>query len=261
MKFCNFLLRVDGIREAAIDDFEAVIEKGLRTYRPVRQKYLYSIEMEIVEERFFWMSCDYDDAKRFRDFVINRETGERQPNPRSKEQIEPKQQFFACYDCATHMLYLNDMTRRPFLEKYLSDTLQKEFKINNVYASVDEFCDRVKTIRGFQYTQVDNLFSRNSDLFMQIGNIWGQDLPSKIQLKMTYGDIPVHGGGRQIIDIFRHHKEEFDNVIIIGCDDEGVEQTFDFSSLLKHLEIHPVKDENEQFTPDEVKELLLKELR
>lgn len=36
MKFCNFLLRVDGIREAAIDDFEAVIEKGLRTYRPVR---------------------------------------------------------------------------------------------------------------------------------------------------------------------------------------------------------------------------------
>lgn len=52
MKFCNFLLRVDGIREAARDDFEAVIEKGLRTYRPVRQKYLYSIEMEIVEERF-----------------------------------------------------------------------------------------------------------------------------------------------------------------------------------------------------------------
>ena len=32
-------------------------------------------------------------------------------------------------------------------------------------------------------------------------------------------------------------------------------------SLAWHLEIHPVKDENEQFTPDEVKELLLKELR
>ena len=32
--------------------------------------------------------------------------------------------------------------------------------------------------------------------------MWGQDLPSKIQLKIAYGDIPVHGGGRQIIDIF-----------------------------------------------------------
>ena len=43
MKFCNFLLRVDGIREASIDDFKSVIEKGLRTYRPEHQKYLYSI--------------------------------------------------------------------------------------------------------------------------------------------------------------------------------------------------------------------------
>lgn len=261
MKFCNFLLRVDGSREAMLKDFEQVIAKGVRTYRPVRQKYLYSIEMEIVDDRFFWMSCDYDDAMRFRDYVINKETGKKEPNPRSKEQIEPKQQFFACYDCTMHFLYLNDLTRRPFLEKYLSDSLQKEFKINNVYTSVDEFCKRVKTIRGFQYTQVDNLFGRNSDLFTQIGNIWGQDLPSKIQLKIGYADIPVHGGGRQIIDIFNRHKEEFENVTIIGCDDTGVEQTFDFSSLLKHLEIHPIKDENEHFNPDEVKGLLLQKLR
>ena len=96
---------------------------------------------------------------------------------------------------------------------------------------------------------------------MQIGNMWGQDLPSKIQLKMTYGDIPVHGGGRQIIDIFRHHKEEFDNVIIIGCDDEGVEQTFDFFLFIEASRDSSGQRRNEQFTPDEVKELLLKELR
>ena len=90
LKFCNFLLRVDGIREASIDDFKSVIEKGLRTYRPEHQKYLYSIEMEIIDDRFFWMSCDYDDAVKFRDYVINRETGEKEPNPRSKAQIEPR---------------------------------------------------------------------------------------------------------------------------------------------------------------------------
>lgn len=149
MKFCNFLLRVDGIREASIDDFKSVIEKGLRTYRPEHQKYLYSIEMEIIDDRFFWMSCDYDDAVKFRDYVINRETGEKEPNPRSKAQIEPKQQFFACYDCSEHFLYLNDLNRRSFLSQYLSDTLQKEFQINNVYSSVDDFCNRIKTIPNF----------------------------------------------------------------------------------------------------------------
>lgn len=216
MKFCNFLLRVGGIREASLEDFRQVLSKGNRTYKPERQKYLYSIDMEIIDDRYFWMSCDYDDAVRFRDYVINKETGEKEPNPRSKEQIEPRQQFFACYDCDTHLLYLNDLNRRKFLQQYLSETLQKEFQINNIYTSVDEFCNKIKTIRGFQYTQVDNLFSRGGDLFARIGNMWGQDLPSKIQLKIAYGDIPVHGGGRQIIDIFSRHRNEFDTVVVIG---------------------------------------------
>lgn len=261
MKFCNFLLRVDGTREASLDDFKDVIQKGLRTYKPERQKYLYSIEMEIVEDRFFWMSCDYDNAVGFRDYVVNKDTGEKEPNPRSKEQIEPRQQFFVCYDCKEHFLYLNDLTRRSFLQQYLSDAIQKDFQINNVYTSVDEFCDRIKTIRGFQYTQVDNIFGRSSDLFAQVGNIWGQDLPSKIQLKISYGDVPVHGDGRQIVDLISRHKEEFENVIIVGGDDDGVEHTFDFSSVLKHFVIHPLKDENDHYDPLEVRSLLLKELR
>ena len=260
MKFCNFLLRVDGTREASLEDFQQVLSVGNRTYTPERQKYLYSIDMEIINNRYFWMSCDYDDAVRFRDYVINRETGEKEPNPRSKDQIEPRQQFFACYDCETHLLYLNDLNRRNFLQQYLSEMTQKNFKINNIYTSVDEFCSRIKTIRGFQYTQVDNLFSRGSDLFTQVGNIWGQDLPSKILLKVSYGDVPVHGGGRQIVDTICRHKNEFENVVIVGCDDEGVEHTFDFSSMLKHITISPPKDENEHFDSKEVQTMLLREL-
>lgn len=261
MQFCNFLLRVNGTREATLNDFKEVIQKGIRTYRPDRQKYLYSINMDIIDDRFFWMACDYDDAKSFRNYVVNRESGEKEPNPRTKDQIEPRRQFFACYDCKTHFLYLNDLTRRRFLQQYLSDSLQKEFQINNIYTSVDEFCDKIKAIRGFQFTQINNLFSRNSDIFTQIGNIWGQDLPNKLQLKITYGDIPVHQGGRKLVDLFNHHKEEFEDVIITGCDDKGMEHTFDFSSVLKHCVIHPIKDENEHFDPIEVQQLLLAELR
>ena len=261
MQFCNFLLRVDGTREACLDDFKQVIEIGNRTYRPDRQKYLFSITMDIIEDRFFWMACEYDDAKSFRNYVVNRESGEKEPNPRTKDQIEPRLQFFACYDCVNHVLYLNDLNRRSFLQKYLSDTTQHEFQINNIYTSVDEFCSRIKTLRGFQYTQVDNMFGRSSDIFQQVGTIWGQDLPSKVQLKITYGDIPIHGGGRGIIDLFARKKSEFESVVVIGCDDEGVEHTFDFSSVLKHLVISPAKDENEHFDPEEVQRLLLAELR
>lgn len=261
MNFFNYLLRVGGVREASLDDFKKVIQIGPHIFQPTRQKFLYEIEMEILEDRFFWMSCDYDNAKQFRNYVVNQNTGKKEPNPRSKAQIEPRQQFFACYDCQKHFLHLNDMDRRSFLQKYLSDTLQKEFIINNIYSSVGDFCDRIKTIRGFRYTQIDNFFGRGSDLFKQIGGIWGHDLPSKVQLKVSYGDIPIHEGGRGIVDILTNHREEFEDIIIIGCDDKGMEQTFDFSSVLKHLTIRPTKDENEHFDPMEVQNLLLNELR
>lgn len=61
--------------------------------------------------------------------------------------------------------------------------------------------------------------------------------------------------------IFSRHRNEFDTVVVIGCDDDGVEHTFDFSSVLKHIAISPSKDENEHFDPTEVRALLLHELR
>lgn len=48
MKFCNFLLRVDGVRDASLEDFRGVLEVGNRTYKPERQKFLYAIDMEIT---------------------------------------------------------------------------------------------------------------------------------------------------------------------------------------------------------------------
>lgn len=260
MNFGTFLLRVNGSREASLDDLKRVCEIGMRTFQPDGQKNLYVIETSIIEDRFFWLACDYHDAASFRDYVVDKKTGEKEPNPRTKSQIEPRKQFFACYDCENHFLYLNDLTRRNTLASYLSDSIQKEFIINNVYASVDEFCEKIRSIKGFKYTQVRNLLSQSGDIFKQVSNLWGLDAPEKIQLKVAYGDIPVRQG-RALIDRFHRNKEQFEDVIIIGCDDAGVEQTFDFSSVIKRINISPAKDENEHYDPQDVQTLLLTELR
>lgn len=260
MKFGTFLLRVDGTREASLDHLKRVCEIGKKTFQPEGQKNLYVVETSIIDERFFWLACDYDDAVAFRDYVVNQNTGEKEPNPRSKSQVEPRKQFFACYDMERHFLYINDLTRRNVLANYLTDAVQKEFIINNVYASVDEFCDRIRSIWGFRYTQVRNIFSQSGDLFKQVSDIWELDTPEKIQMKITYGEIPVHVG-RSLIERFHREKDQFEDVIIVGCDDAGVEQTFDFSSVIKRVEIFPEKDENEHFAPTEVRTLLLAVLR
>lgn len=260
MKFGTFLLRVNGTHDATLDDLKRVCEIGKKTFQPDRQKNLYVVDTNIIDERFFWLACDYDDATSFRDYVVNQNTGEKEPNPRTKSQVEPRKQFFACYDTVNHFLYINDLNRRNTLMWYLSDAIQKEFVVNNVYSSVDEFCNRIRCIRGFRYTQVRNLFSQTGDIFKQVSDIWGLDAPEKIQMKVAYGDIPVHIG-RSLVERFHRNKDQFEDVIVIGCDDEGVEQTFDFSSIIKRIEITPQKDENEHYDPQEVRRLLLAELR
>lgn len=258
LKFGTFLLRVDGVSEATLEDLKHVCAVGPKMYR--RQNNLYTVDSSIIDDRFFWMACDYDDAESFRDYVVNQSTEKREPNPRNKSQVELKKQFFACYDVKKHFLYINDLTRRPMLKAYLQDTTQKEFVINNIYTSVDEFCAHIKYIRGFKYTQVYNIFSKDGEVFKQVSDLWGLDAPDKIQLKITYGDIPVHQG-RSLIDRFHRNKDEFENVIIIGCDDAGVEETFDFSSVIKRIEISPSKDNNQHYDPEEIKTLLLQEVR
>ncbi len=260
MKFGCFLLRVDGMREASLDDLMQVCEKGNRLFQPEGQKFLFEIETAIIDNRFFWLSCDYDDTTCFRDYVINQSTGEKEPNPRSKNQVEPRKQFFACYDTETHFLYIDDISRRATLVKYLSDSIQKDFQTNNIYASVDDFCEHIKYVKGFRYTQVNNLFSQCGDIFSQVSNIWGLDTPEKIQMKVDYGNVPVHKG-RSLVERFSRDKEQFEDVIIIGCDDAGVEQTFDFSSIIKRIKINPSKDENGHYDPTEILRLLLLELK
>lgn len=155
------------------------------------------------------MSCEYDDTSAFKDYVINQDTENMEPNPRTRNQIEPRQQFFDYYDTYKHMLFVNDINKRSFLKKYLNDALQKEFLINNIYASVNDFCDQIKTIKGFKFLQVDDLFARSNDIFRQITNMFGLDAPSELQIKISYGNIPVQES-RKLLDRFSKEKNDFE---------------------------------------------------
>ena len=263
MRFGAFLLYVDGLRDATIEDLIEVHNLhmiGSKIFHPEGQKYLYVIETEIIDNRFFWFSCEYDDAESFREYVVDSETGELQPNPRDKKQVEPRKQLFACFDATRNRLYVSDISKRNTVKNFLSYTTQKEFLIQNIYSSVDEFCNHIKTIRGYKFTQVDNLFSRENDIFKAVIDYGQLDIPKKLQLQVSYGDVSVRSG-RALIDRIHQDKDKFEHVIIIGADDDGIEQTFDFSSVIERIDIIPQKDENEHYDAVEVKTLLLSKLR
>lgn len=259
MKFSSFRVIVQSVRDANLDDFKAVAEKGKTFDHPYNQKYLYTITKEIVDNRFFWMACEYDNAVSFRPYLVDAGTGEKTPNLRSKSQIEPRQQLFVCYDTKECLLYLSDMTKRAFLTRYFFESTQLSFKIKNVYSSLEEFCNHIKVLRSARFTQRDNLYNRNNSIFKQISGALALDVPEKLQLKVGLGDIPVQGG-MGFINTLKANRSSFEDIVIVGVGDDDIEKTFDFSTVIKHIELHPQKDENEHFDPDEVKYLLLNEL-
>lgn len=53
MKFGTFLLRVNGTHDATLDDLKRVCEIGKKTFQPDRQKNLYVVDTNIIDERFF----------------------------------------------------------------------------------------------------------------------------------------------------------------------------------------------------------------
>lgn len=260
MKFCSFEVLLQGVRCATLDDFKSVVEKGKALYDPERQKYLYTITKEIVADRFFWMTCEYDNAVSFRPYLVDAETGEKLPNLRRKSQIELKKQLFVCFDSKNGLLYLSDMTKKAFVTRYFFESTQMNFKIRNVYSSVEDFCNHIKVLRGARFTQKDNLFNRENDIFQQISGALALDVPEKIQLRVGLGDIPVKNG-MGFINKLTSNRKSFEDVVLIGVDDENIERTFDFSTIIKHIEINPQKDENDYYDAFEVKDMLLRELK
>lgn len=257
MRFHNYQMIIDGVRAFNKNDAIDFMKKKKGAFRD--RAFFYIIEVEFIDERYLWIACDYDNANKFNSFVVDRNTYEKTPNPRKKSQVEPRQQFFALYDTTRQFLYLSDIGKRAFLSKYIRDILQKEIDIKAIYSSVDEFCNHIKTLKELRFVQVDNLISRESQPFKVAIDILGLDV-EELQVKIGLGNVPV-SKGHSTLRKLQQTRDQYERIVVVGRDDKGVEQSFDYSSILKHIEVHMGKDEDEHYEANEVKSKLLQELR
>lgn len=58
----------------------------------------------------------------------------------------------------------------------------------------------------------------------------------------------------------KRNRGEFEDIIIVGLDDAGFENTFNFSTMISYVEIDALRDDNYRFAPDNVRVLLLAKL-
>lgn len=261
MKFKNFQLIIDQ-KEPLRDDIIKISEQGLGIVKDYSSDW-YEIKKEFIENRFLWIYCQYNNANIYREVVLDGDHDIERKNPRTKNQVELHKQVFFCYDCKTNLFYTDNLEKRGFIKYYFKDTLQKDIILKNVYASLDDFQEKVKAITGFKFIQMRNIANLLDDsIFQKQANIFGLDLPEKISMSVDYGLKPI-GAIKGLLQNFKHWHDigSFEKILLIGVDDNEVEQTFDFSSLMQHIELSVKKDDNERYDAEEVRVEFLNNIR
>lgn len=256
MKFSSMLLYInDSFPTLAV--FKKLMEVGTALYR--RGNYLYDIEQDVVSNRFYWMYIQYENEHLYSDRVIDTTDDSVMSNPRPKNQVEMRNQLFVCFDLETGKLYVSDYTKKAVVTSYIGDMLQANLYTKNVFTSIDDFLSVVTKLRSVSFTQKDTLFNRDKDsLFRKQANIYGLDLPARSKVKLEYGDEPI-GKIRNAMRTWKakHENSEFDEVCVVGVDDQGFEKTFDFVTMISSVDINVIKDDDCRYEPSVVKAQLI----
>lgn len=259
MKFHAVLLYIDD-QFPDISIFRKLQEVGRGLYP--KGAYLYSVEQKLIADRFYWMYFQYDNAKLYSDKVIDTEDNSVKENPRPKSQVEPRLQLFSCYDLERHILYVSDYSKKATITDYISEMLQKSAQTKNVLRSVDDFLNVVTQLKSVCFTQRRTLFTSKEDsIFKKQANLYGLDLPEKSKIRLDYGATPI-GAAKNALRDWKMKREsgEFEDVIVVGMDDNGLENTFNFSTLISSVEINVIKDDDYRYEPSIVKALLVNQL-
>lgn len=235
------------------DDISKLVFGAKNKYEHRNEVYL--IERKYVENRYLWMYCQYDNSKLYGEVVLDTMKEKQHKNTRKKNEVELRKQLFVIIDSETHLVYISDIAKKGMIKEYLSEELQADVIIKNVYSSLDEFQDAIKYLKKLKFTQQRNIMNvvDNESIFMQQVSELGLDMPEKITMQIEYPNTLI-GSLRNGIQNIKQKREQgyFKDIVLIGVDDSGIEQSFDFSSVVKNIEILTRKNEDERYDNEEV---------
>ena len=210
---------------------------------------IYSFTHEYNEQQgYYWIAVRYDTGT-FSDIVYNVSLECEQDNPRSLEQKELNKQFFVFYHIKNDILYLSDKQKKAVLLEYLSNCLNAEVLIKNLYCDIHDFSKKLKKISEIRFIYQSNLINMTDDgIIPSIGNRLGIDYPDKMYVKMSYDkrDISnfVQDGINSLLGLKqRNDRGEISQLVIAGYSDDDFEMIFNMNNYMPSITL-PVEKES-----------------
>lgn len=236
-----------------------------KTFSSLREKINFMDEelfYEVVVEKYndyIWFSFDYGKPAPIDENLTNIYTTKKRTNQRHDDEAELVKQFFGLYCYKSNVLYLSNLKKKSFFERFLKRELRKNFIVKTFYKNANEFKEVVETINKVSFTEAFNLFNYDSKKRQALVDLTGTDAPEKFSIEADYKG---KNKCREMIDFVAQIFEEesnglLDSVVIQGCDDSDFEFVFNANSFTRKLPIACTRLENGKIASESVRECLV----
>lgn len=156
------------------------------------------------------------------------------------------------------VFFLNDRRKLGFIKQYLFEKLNKQIDVKTIYASIDEFTNKIKTIEKIKFTGFRDLFSSQNDIFKGFKDVFAYGEPESFSISANYSQT-INSKITEMLKNFDTANKSYliRSLVCIGKDEKGFESVFNSDSFSQKLEISLDKNEENLFNQDEVKKLLI----
>jgi hypothetical protein len=208
-----------------------------------------------------WLHFQYGRAQPYSDKVFHKALKTTQPNPRSIEQAELKQQLFALYQESTSNLFVSDLRKKGALGSYLTGKLGEPVYVKNIYSSPEDFCKQISSISSITLSSDLGLLSHQIGLFKATADLFGLDSAENFNLRVDFGHAKI--GDKFLASlkeaVNRQKTGEIRGMVCVGKNDDNIESIFNIDTLVKRYRI-PCDDVDGMYPEAMVHQLLLDRL-
>ncbi|SFE26157.1 hypothetical protein [Flavobacterium xueshanense] len=240
-----------------IDNFQQNLPTGSYTNNDDSKVQIFNIE---YEESYLKMNFGEGMVGPRNPNVYNFNTNEEEPNPRQKNQVEPRQTF-AIIDFKTSFLWIsNSKKRTALIELFKRYFPTSSIVIKEIYDET-QFIEMLKTLDNIKISAVPNLFSDSGLLSKILSEEINGYEASVATLSLSYNNRLTNNYLIDKVKSIFKQKNSLRSIVISGKDENNLGMLFNTEGFSRKIDIEALVDEDEMFSSDDVYNILISKVK
>lgn len=244
-------------KKLEVEDFKNVLGQGSYTNKEDIKIQIFDIA---YENNFLKIKFGDGAVGSRNPFVYNFDKEEEEPNPREKNQVEPKETF-ALIDFNTSYMWISNSRKRNALILLI----KSYFKTSTVTAKdiydENEFLNTLKKIDNIRFSGTPNLLSQTGVLSSALTDEINGYEATTASVSFSYQQRLTSDYIIEKIKGLFSEKNSLKNIVISGRDEKNLGMLFNTEGFSRKIEIEAEVNIDEMFSSDDVFKQIIQKLK